>query len=192
MPPPPGAKGGGGTLHTRLRVREVGESQFGRLEKKHSTLSAFRVNQLMLRYNVPYPAQRAHERGIRAGLGRRNSCYPECDLPHNAHRQLEQLDCELVTQRNGVPEELFHQHYVSAFLSLYDLEEIYMTRDTLFAVVLFCLYPTSPARYTATKKNPVYVFPEKALRGLSPSFHSCVCERFMYSQDWSTYFPAAE
>jgi hypothetical protein len=22
--------------------------------------------------------------------------------------------------------------------------------------------------------------------------HSCVCERFIYSQDWSTYFPAAE
>jgi hypothetical protein len=22
--------------------------------------------------------------------------------------------------------------------------------------------------------------------------HLCVCERFIYSQDWSTYFPAAE
>jgi hypothetical protein len=22
--------------------------------------------------------------------------------------------------------------------------------------------------------------------------HSCICERFIYSQEWSTYFPAAE
>ncbi len=41
-------------------------------------------------------------------------------------------------------------------------------------------------------ENPIYVFPGKELRGLSPNFHSCVCERFIYSQDQSTYFPAAE
>jgi|688.fasta_scaffold386393_1 hypothetical protein len=35
-------------------------------------------------------------------------------------------------------------------------------------------------------KNPIDVFPERK----SP--HSRVCERFIYSQDWSTYFPAAE
>jgi hypothetical protein len=39
----------------------------------------------------------------------------------------------------------------------------------------------------------IYVFIEKELRGLSPKFlHSCVCERFIYSQDRSTYFSAAE
>jgi hypothetical protein len=42
-------------------------------------------------------------------------------------------------------------------------------------------------------ENPIYVFPEKELRGLSPKFQVlCVCERFIYSQDRSTYFPAAE
>ncbi len=30
------------------------------------------------------------------------------------------------------------------------------------------------------------------LRGLSPNFHFLVCERYIISQDWSTYFPAAE
>ncbi len=31
------------------------------------------------------------------------------------------------------------------------------------------------------------VFPETKLRGLIPNFaHSCICERFMYSQDRST------
>ncbi len=37
-------------------------------------------------------------------------------------------------------------------------------------------------------KNPIYVFPEKELRGLSPNFHTeCVCERFVYSQYRSAY-----
>ena len=44
------------------------------------------------------------------------------------------------------------------------------------------------------KENPIYVFLFWELRGLGPNFHiyTCVCERFIYSQDWSTYFPAAE
>ncbi len=77
------------------------------------------------------------------------------------------------------------------------------------------------------KENPIYVLPEKKLRGLSPNFHihvsvsdlyiptlqlksnlcipfwemrdlspnfhhSYVCERFIYSQDQSTFFPAVE
>jgi hypothetical protein len=38
------------------------------------------------------------------------------------------------------------------------------------------------------KENPIYVLPEKKLRGLSLKFlHSCICERFIYSQDWSNY-----
>jgi hypothetical protein len=42
-------------------------------------------------------------------------------------------------------------------------------------------------------ENPIYVFLEKDLRGLQSQFpHSCVCERFIYSQNRSTYFPAAE
>jgi hypothetical protein len=41
------------------------------------------------------------------------------------------------------------------------------------------------------KKSPIYVFFFWELRGLSPNFqflHSCVCERFISSQDLSTYF----
>ncbi len=41
-------------------------------------------------------------------------------------------------------------------------------------------------------ENPIYVFPEKELRGLSPNFHIRVCEQLIYFQDRSTYFPAAE
>jgi hypothetical protein len=44
------------------------------------------------------------------------------------------------------------------------------------------------------KENPIYVFLFWELRGFNPSIfpHSCVCERFTYSQDWPTYCPAAE
>ncbi len=42
-------------------------------------------------------------------------------------------------------------------------------------------------------ENPIYEFPEKELRGLSPSFLiQGLRERFIYSQDRSTYFPAAD
>jgi hypothetical protein len=41
-------------------------------------------------------------------------------------------------------------------------------------------------------ENPIYIFTGKELRGLSPNFHVHVCEWFIYSQDRSTYFPAAE
>ncbi len=42
-------------------------------------------------------------------------------------------------------------------------------------------------------ENPIYLFLFWELRGLSPNFHnSCVCERIIYSQDRSTYFPAAQ
>ncbi len=43
-------------------------------------------------------------------------------------------------------------------------------------------------------ENSIYVFPEKELRSLPHSQfpHLCVCEGFIYSQDQSTYFPAAE
>ncbi len=44
-------------------------------------------------------------------------------------------------------------------------------------------------------ENLIYVFPEKELRGLSPNSyiqHSCVCERFIYSQDRSTCLAAAK
>jgi hypothetical protein len=39
-------------------------------------------------------------------------------------------------------------------------------------------------------ENPIYVFPEKELRGLSPNFHIhvCICDRFLYSHDRSAYF----
>jgi hypothetical protein len=41
--------------------------------------------------------------------------------------------------------------------------------------------------------HPIYVFPEKKLPGLSPNFRIHIsCERFIYSQDRHTYFPAVE
>ncbi len=50
---------------------------------------------------------------------------------------------------------------------------------------------------------PVYIFPEMKLPGLVISKkellcsviqfpHSCVCEQFLYSHDWSAYFAAAK
>jgi hypothetical protein len=41
-------------------------------------------------------------------------------------------------------------------------------------------------------ENPIYKFPEKELRGLSPNFHIHVSVGFIYSQDRSTHFPATE
>ncbi len=42
-------------------------------------------------------------------------------------------------------------------------------------------------------ENPIYVFQFWKLRGSSPNFsHSCVCERFIYSHDRSTYLAAAK
>ncbi len=43
------------------------------------------------------------------------------------------------------------------------------------------------------KENPIYVFPEKELCGLSPNFHIhvSVSNVHIYSQNRSTYFPAA-
>jgi hypothetical protein len=40
-------------------------------------------------------------------------------------------------------------------------------------------------------KNPIYVFPEKELRGHSPYSHIHV-KRFIFPQDGSAYFPVAE
>ncbi len=45
--------------------------------------------------------------------------------------------------------------------------------------------------YTATKM-PIYVFPEKELRGLSPNFYIKMSVSDIYSQNRSTYFPTAE
>jgi hypothetical protein len=39
-------------------------------------------------------------------------------------------------------------------------------------------------------ENPFYVFPEKGIARSQSRFpHSCVCERFVYYQDRSTFFP---
>jgi hypothetical protein len=41
-------------------------------------------------------------------------------------------------------------------------------------------------------ENPIYVFLFWELRPQSQFLLSCVCQRFIYTQDRSTYFPAAE
>jgi hypothetical protein len=52
------------------------------------------------------------------------------------------------------------------------------------------LYCTS----THCNENHIYVFPEKELHGLGPNFHIhlTVSDLYWYSQERSTYFPAAE
>ena len=42
-------------------------------------------------------------------------------------------------------------------------------------------------------ENPIYVFPKMKLCGLVLiPIHSCICEQFIYSQDWSAYLAAAK
>jgi hypothetical protein len=41
------------------------------------------------------------------------------------------------------------------------------------------------------KQDPIYVFPEMNCATSFPIPNSCICERFIYSQDRSTYFAAA-
>jgi hypothetical protein len=49
------------------------------------------------------------------------------------------------------------------------------------------------AVYKHCNENLIYVFPEKELRDLNPNFYIHVSMSvFLYSQDRSTYFPAAE
>ncbi len=58
-------------------------------------------------------------------------------------------------------------------------------------VWMYCMYEKKINKLHC-KGNPTSVFLFWELRGLSPKTpNSCVCERFIYSQDWSTYFPAA-
>ena len=40
-----------------------------------------------------------------------------------------------------------------------------------------------------SNENPIYVFPEKELRGLGPNIHILVSmsDLYVYYQDWSTY-----
>jgi hypothetical protein len=62
------------------------------------------------------------------------------------------------------------------------------------------LWPCAPSRHQSRKnarckENPIYFFPEKKLRGLSPNFHIHVSVsdlHCIYSHDRSTYLPAAE
>ncbi len=47
-------------------------------------------------------------------------------------------------------------------------------------------------RTTLQKKSPLCIHFLGIAQPKSQFLHSCVCERFIYSQDLSTYFPAAE
>jgi hypothetical protein len=47
--------------------------------------------------------------------------------------------------------------------------------------------------YTDYTENLIYVFPEMNLCGLvDNSYHSCICEGFIFSQNWSAYLAAAK
>jgi hypothetical protein len=53
-------------------------------------------------------------------------------------------------------------------------------------------YNYNKLEYTLQRKSHLCI-PRKGLARPPSQFpHSCVCERFIYSQDRSTYFPAAE
>ncbi len=45
---------------------------------------------------------------------------------------------------------------------------------------------------TLQRKSPLCIPFLGIARPQSQFLHSCICERFIYSQDLSTYFPAAE
>ncbi len=72
---------------------------------------------------------------------------------------------------------------LSESVVIHTIEHVAVTTVTLDFVVtwLHC------------NKNPIYVFPKKDLRGLSPNFHIhvSVCDLYIPTID-STYFPAAE
>jgi hypothetical protein len=58
---------------------------------------------------------------------------------------------------------------------------------------LIGLFLYSRLLYLHCKENSIYVFPEKKLaRPHSQFLHLYICERFIYSHDRSTYFPAAK
>ncbi len=52
------------------------------------------------------------------------------------------------------------------------------------------LYESALQRHNT--ENLKQKFPEKELRGHSSNFQSCVCEWFIYSQDWSAYSAAGK
>ncbi len=55
--------------------------------------------------------------------------------------------------------------------------------------------PPSPATQQPQphcNENPIYVFPEKEMRGLSPNFHIHVSVRDLYISRISAYFPVSE
>ncbi len=60
-------------------------------------------------------------------------------------------------------------------------------------MIIFCIDFLKPIYFTATKIPFMYFFSGNCTAAAQSQFpHSCVCERFIYSQDRSTYFPAAE
>jgi hypothetical protein len=70
-------------------------------------------------------------------------------------------------------------------------------KETVVHVVIQLEYKVDEyiegGQYLLCNENPIYVFAEKELRGISPNFHIHVCERFMYIyRIGPTYFPAAE
>ncbi len=65
----------------------------------------------------------------------------------------------------------------------------------MFQPMIFCSKSVecNTVCVTHCNENPIYVFPGKEFARPQSQFpRSCVCERFIYSQDRSTYFPAAE
>jgi hypothetical protein len=58
-------------------------------------------------------------------------------------------------------------------------------------MIIFCIDILKPIYFTATKIPFMYFFSGNCAASV-PIPQSCECERFKYSQDRSTYFPAAE
>jgi hypothetical protein len=108
-------------------------------------------------------------------------------------------------RRAKLLKSLNHKHSVYLFK---DEESVLVVVPLLVELVPLLLHPPShvhavpstftysrnvPLLYAALQRKSHLCIPRKGIGQLQSRFpHSCVCERFIYSQDWSTYFPAAE
>ncbi len=77
----------------------------------------------------------------------------------------------------------FHSNDHALLSHCFNIIQIVSLKASMFTFI--CTVPHC-------KQDPLYVFPEMKLRGLVLNFHIhvCICERFIYYHDWSTYFAA--
>jgi hypothetical protein len=72
---------------------------------------------------------------------------------------------------------------------LEELEEVRTEKSNLVTIKEYRRGVTEVFYVCHCNENPIYLFLFLELCELSPNFH---IQQFIYSYDWSTYFPAAE